>query len=134
MNRLVVCLAGVATLLVACVSLAEGGEISEAEKTKIVKLIEHVKELKDAVFVRNGVEYDAATAAKFLQGKWDANAAEIKSAGEFIDKAASVSSTTGKPYLIRLRRSTTTQEFKSGEYLHEQLKKLELPRGDMPKS
>jgi len=95
------------------------------EKAKIEKLIDHVKGLKDAVFIRNGVEYDAATAARFLQGKWDASAAEIKSAREFIDKAASMSSTTGKPYLIRLKRDGATMELKSGEYLLEQLKKIE---------
>jgi hypothetical protein len=97
------------------------------EKAKIEKLIEHVKVLKDAVFIRNGVEYDAATAARFMQGKWDASAAEIRSAREFVEKAASKSSTTGKPYLIRLKRDGAAKDYKSGEYLLEQLKKLEQP-------
>lgn len=95
------------------------------EEAKIEKLIQHVRDLKDAKFVRNGVEYDAATAARFLQGKWDANAGEIASAREFIEKAATKSSTSGKPYLIRLKQGDATKDVKSGEYLLEQLKLLE---------
>ena len=95
------------------------------EKAKIQKLIEHVKGLKDAVFVRNSVEYDAATAAKFLQAKWDASSGQIGSAREFIDKVATKSSTTGKPYLIRLKQGDATKDVKSGEYLRDQLALLE---------
>ena len=67
------------------------------------------------------MEYDAASAAKFLKGKWQANAAEIRTAEEFIEKAASVSSTTGKPYRIRFKDG---KELKSGDYLRERLKML----------
>lgn len=92
------------------------------EQQKIESLIQHVATLPDAKFVRNNKEYDAATAAKFLRGKWDAHAAEIKTARDFIDKAASVSSTTGKPYLIRFKDG---KDVKSSEYLRAELKKLE---------
>ena len=101
-------------------ALAE--ELPASELARIEKLIQHVKELKDAVFVRNDVEYDAATAAKFLQGKWEANKAAIRTAEQFIEKAASTSSTTGKPYLIRFKDG---KEVKSGDYLKERLKTLE---------
>lgn len=84
-------------------------------------LIEHIANLPEAKFVRNGVEYDAKTAAKFLRGKWESNSSDIKTATDFIEKAASVSSTTGKPYLIRFKDG---KETKSGEYLLEQLRKL----------
>ena len=100
---------------------AVAGELPAEERVRIEKLIQHVKELKDAVFVRNDVEYDAATAAKFLQGKWQANESNIRTAQEFIEKAASVSSTTGKPYLIRFKDG---KEVKSGDYLMERLKGL----------
>jgi hypothetical protein len=106
-------------------ALFAAGELPADEKAKIEKLIEHVRGLKDAKFVRNDVEYDAATAAKFLQGKWDANASEIASAREFIEKAATQSSTSGKPYLIRLKQGDATKDVKSSEYLLEQLKLLE---------
>jgi hypothetical protein len=104
---------------------ASAAELPAEEKAKIEKLIEHVKGLKDAVFVRNDVEYDAATAAKFLKGKWDANAAQIATARQFIEKAATASSTTGKPYLIRFKQGDSTKEVKSGAYLREQLELLE---------
>jgi hypothetical protein len=92
-----------------------------SEKEKIEALIKHVEGLKDAVFVRNGTDYDAATAARFLRGKWD-QAADVKSAKEFIDKVASVSSTSGKPYLIRFKDGKAV---KAGDYLRAELEKIE---------
>src|SRR5262245_32882386 len=82
-----------------------------SEKEKIEALIKHVEGLKDAVFVRNGTDYDAATAGRFLRGKWD-QAAGVKSAKDFIDKVGSVSSTSGKPYLIRFKDG---KEVKAGD-------------------
>jgi hypothetical protein len=96
-------------------------ELPAPEKEKVEALIKHLEGLKDAKFVRNGVEYDAATAAKFVRGKWDANAAQIKTAKDFIEKAASVSSTSGKPYLIRFKDG---KEVKSRDYLLAELEKL----------
>lgn len=92
------------------------------EKEKIEALIKHVEGLKDAKFIRNDSEYDAKSAAKFLREKWKANDKDIKTAKDFIDKAATKSSTSGKPYLIRFKGS---KEMKCGEYLAEELKKLE---------
>lgn len=90
------------------------------EKARIEGLIQHIGNLKDAKFIRNGKEYDAKSASKFLRGKWEAKEKEIRTAEDFIDKAASVSSTTGKPYLIRFNDG---REVKCGEHLKEQLKK-----------
>ena len=95
-----------------------------AEKAKIEALIAHIEGLPGATFVRNGSDYNAATAAKFLRGKWKANDKEIKTASDFIAKAATLSSTTGKPYQIRLKDGTVTP---CADYLTAQLKKLEAP-------
>ena len=84
------------------------------EQQKIESLIQHVATLPDAKFVRNNKEYDAATAAKFLRGKWDAHAAEIKTARDFIDKAASVSSTTGARRWIS---ANTSRPLRSGNWM-----------------
>jgi hypothetical protein len=105
-------------LVSASTAVADEKPLSEAEK--IEALIKHVEGLAGAKFVRNGKEYDAKTAAVFLRRKWDAKKGEIKTAQDFIDKVASVSSTSGKPYLIRKDGKDT----KSGEYLTEQLEKL----------
>lgn len=96
------------------------------ETDKIESLIKHVAELKDAKFVRNGREYDAKTAARFLRGKWDARASDIKTAKDFIEKVASVSSTTGKPYLIRFSDGT---EVPSREYLTAELARIDKAGG-----
>ena len=93
-----------------------------SEKAKIEALIAHIEVLKDATFVRNGSDANAKTAGKFLRGKWQANDKDIKTAADFIAKAGNVSSTTGKPYLIRFKDGTQTR---CGDYLATQLKKLE---------
>lgn len=103
-------------------SLGAVEEKPATEKQKIEALIKHVEGLKDAVFVRNGSEYSAKNAAKFLRGKWDSNKAKIKTAKDFIEKAASESSTSGKPYLIRFKDG---KETKSGAYLTAELRKIE---------
>jgi len=94
----------------------------QTEPQKIEALIRHVESLENAKFVRNGTEYDAKTAGQFLRGKWKAQEVNVKTAKDFIEKVASQSSTTGKPYLIKLKDG---REVKSSEYLTAELKKLE---------
>lgn len=72
-----------------------------AETKKIEALISAVAKLDGAKFVRNGKDYDPATAAKFLRGKWERQANEIVTAGDFIDRIATRSSTTGRVYVVR---------------------------------
>lgn len=104
------------------ISAGKAADTSALEKAKIEALITQVGTLSDATFIRNGSEYDAKTAAKFLRGKWQAHEKEIKTASEFIAKAATVSSTTGKPYLIRLKGAAAAP---CAEYLAAQLMKIE---------
>ena len=84
-------------------------------------IVRHVGSLTDAKFIRNGKAYDAASAAKFIRRKWEAHEKDIHSAAEFIAKAASVSSTSGQPYLIRFPDGT---EVKCADYLSARLKQL----------
>ncbi|HEX7262215.1 MAG TPA: DUF5329 family protein [Luteolibacter sp.] len=92
-----------------------------AEKARIESLISHIENLKDATFIRNGNDYDAKSAAKFLRGKLQSHEKEILTASDFISKVASVSGTTGKPYVIRFKDG---RQVKCGEYLAAELKKL----------
>ncbi len=117
-------------LAVGAASSLRAAELPEAEKNKIEALLSKIENLKDAVFVRNGSEYDAKMAVKFLRGKLDSNAAKIASARDFIEKAASVSSTSGQPYLIRFKDGT---EKKCGEYLTSELAELEKPSSEKSK-
>ena len=110
-----------AFILFPSVALPSHAEPAAGEKAKIESLIGHLENLKDATFVRNGSDYDAKSAAKFLRGKWQSNDKEIKTAADFIAKAATVSSTTGKPYLIRFKDGT---QAKCGDYLNARLKEL----------
>lgn len=92
------------------------------EQAKIESLISTIESLSDATFVRNGSEYNAKNAAKFLRGKWDANRKDIHTARDFIDKAATKSSTTGKPYMIRPKGAA---EISCAAFLNTALKKIE---------
>ena len=100
---------------------ARADDGADKETAKIEALIKHVEALDGAKFIRNGTAYDAKTAGKFLRAKWDRNKDEVKTAGDFIEKLATKSSTSGKPYMIRFKDG---KEVESGGYLTEQLKKL----------
>jgi Family of unknown function (DUF5329) len=93
-----------------------------AEKQKIEALIEYVASANDVKFVRNGTVYNAASAATFLRRKWQANYSAVHSARDFVEKIATISGTSGKPYLIRLKDGS---EIKSREFLLGQLEKIE---------
>lgn len=92
------------------------------ETQKIEALIQDVRDLKDATFIRNGSSYNSKSAAIFLRRKWQANQSEVKTAREFIDKVATFSGTSGRPYLIRFQDGT---EIHSRDFLMARLKTLE---------
>lgn len=93
-----------------------------SEAAKIEALIASLQQLKGAVFIRNGTEYDAAKAAEHLHRKLDYAGKRIKTAQQFIDGLATGSSMTGKPYKIRYADGHTVD---SAAYFREQLRKLE---------
>ena len=101
---------------------AAGQSAPETERQKIESLINHVGELKNSRFIRNGKEYDVAVAVRFLRGKWKANDKEVKTAWDFVDKVASASGTSGEPYRIRFKDG---REITSRDFLFAELKKLE---------
>jgi hypothetical protein len=93
-----------------------------SERQKIEALIARVGDLKGAKIVRNGWSYEPSTAVRFLRGKWAARDAEIMTVRDFIDKVASVSGTSGQPYLIRFKDG---RESLSRDFLFAELKKIE---------
>ncbi len=93
-----------------------------AEDQKIEALLTYIGEQKDVVFIRNGSEYQAPTAVKFLRGKWDRARNEVSTAREFIEKIATKSSTTGQPYRIRLADGKETN---CADFLATRLAELE---------
>ena len=105
-----------------CPGFASASDLPSAEQKKIDALIVEVERMTDAVFIRNGNQYTADLAAEFLRRKWQAYRSEIHSAADFIDKVASFSSTTGKPYSIRWRDG---RERLSAEFFRTKLSLLE---------
>ena len=103
-------------------SLIQAQNLPNSEKQKIETLIKQVANLKNAKFMRNGSAYNADSAATFLRRKWQANESEVKTARDFIDKVASFSGTSGKPYVIRFKDGG---QIKSRDFLLAQLKKLD---------
>ena len=92
------------------------------ETDKIEALIQDVRDLKDATFIRNGSSYNSKSASIFLRRKWQANHSEVKTARDFIDKVASFSGTSGRPYLILFKDG---KEIHSRDFLMARLKTLE---------
>jgi len=109
-------------LLVAMPSWVLAQSLPAAEKQKIEALIKQVGDLKEAKFIRNGSTYEPSTAVRFLRGKWDANSSDVRSARDFIDKVATMSGTSGKPYYIRFKDG---KEIQSRDFLLIELKKIE---------
>jgi hypothetical protein len=112
--------------VLAAPSFVHAQNLPAAEKQKIEALITQVGDLKDANFIRNGSTYEPSTAVWFLRAKWNFNSSEVKSARDFIDKVASMSGTSGKPYLIRFKDG---KEIKCSEFLLAELKKIESQLG-----
>src|SRR4249919_330171 len=92
------------------------------EAAKIQALIASIQQLKGAVFIRNGVEYDGAKAADHLRTKLNYAGKKVQTAEQFIDMLATGSSMSGKPYRIRFADGHSVE---SAVYFHEQLKRLE---------
>ena len=109
--------------LVAALPIASlaGDVAADGERRAIEALITSVAQLRDATFVRNGKPYDASKAARFLREKWKSRESEVRTAEDFIERVASVSSTTSKPYLIRF---VDGREIQSAEYLRAELARL----------
>jgi hypothetical protein len=74
---------------------------------------EIIEELLEAVgsssltFVRNGKPYTGPEAADHLRRKWRAAGDRVRSPEQFIESIASRSSTTGRPYEVRLCDGST---------------------------
>ena len=92
------------------------------ESMKIEALISGIEHLPNAVFIRNGSEYDGKKAADHLRKKWKYAGKRITTAEQFIDNLATASSFSGKKYHIRFADGRMVD---SEVYFHEQLRLLE---------
>jgi hypothetical protein len=67
---------------------------------EIAYLIDFVRH-SPCTFIRNGTEYSGAQAAEHVQAKYDYYKDDIKTVEDFIERAASKSVLSGKPYEVR---------------------------------
>ena len=92
------------------------------EQTRIERLIQFVETRKGMKFIRNGTEYECAEAGKFLRGKLESMGHEVTTAREFIERIASQSSISGKPYEVKFADGKTML---ASQFLSDELKRLE---------
>ncbi len=95
----------VAEVAVTPIQLALTVRVSERQTQahRIQKLIESLNKLENAKFIRNGKEHVVSEAVDHMTKKWKWKQDQIKSANEFINIVGTKSSTTGKPYLIKMQ-------------------------------
>ena len=110
------------TTLMALQAAAAAAAPAPHEQTRIEKLIRFVETHKDAKFIRNGTEYSCADAGKFLRGKLESMGKEVTTAREFIERIASKSSMSGKPYEVKFADGRTMPV---AQLLTEELKRIE---------
>jgi hypothetical protein len=89
-------------MLAGLVSLgAIAGAAERSEREKIEALLNSLKDIPSAVFVRNGTNYSADQAVDHLRRKLTAAGQRVKTAEDFIACCASGSSISGEPYRIK---------------------------------
>jgi hypothetical protein len=92
-------------------------DISAATSAEINELLQQVQS-SDCIFIRNGSEHDAEDAADHLRLKLKRGKKYVDTTEQFIDRLASESSWTGKPYTIRCPNE---DEQLTGAWLHQLL-------------
>lgn len=104
-------LAAVGLALAASPALA--GDDHDAEVQYLLGYVER----SGCSFERNGTEHDSADAADHLRLKYRRGGKYVDSAEQFIDRLATESSWTGRPYTVTCDGVT----HRSGEWLHQAL-------------
>lgn len=92
-----------------CVIHAIAQTTTYTEEQKISHLIAYIGSLSNTVFIRNGTEHSAKDAAAHLQMKRERAGKRLKTSEDFINKIASSSSMTGKPYQIKFSNGKTVE-------------------------
>ena len=88
---------------------------SASAKTSVTSDIEYLLtfiEKSECIFIRNGSEHDSKDARKHIEQKYNYLKADITSAEEFIEQAASKSSFSGKVYHVKCgEQQLTTRQW-----------------------
>lgn len=109
--------------MMSCIGLnAQAKPATLTEEQKITQLITYVKNLKGAVFIRNGSEHSAIEAASHLEKKRKNAGKAITTAADFISLCATKSSMTGEEYKIRL---SDGKVLRSADLLSKELNRIQ---------
>ena len=95
MNAIRVAAVAALALILSCTALAD--ESTDREIDHLLNVVAN----SDCVFIRNGGEHDPDAARKHLSLKRRRGKKYFSTADEFVDRLASSSSWSGKPYYIR---------------------------------
>lgn len=90
-------------------------------RAEIESLLDHVRQLDRAVFIRNGSEHTAVEAAAHMRMKWEKQAEKVKTAEDFIALCGTKSLTSGERYRIRFKDGAARD---SAEVLREKLAEI----------
>jgi hypothetical protein len=115
-------------LLAVCFALAgTAASLSPAARAEIDSLLSRL-EASSCTFNRNGTWYPPAEAKVHLlrKLKYLEDRGAVQSAEQFIERAASGSSTTGQPYLVKCGNGAPVQ---SGTWLRSQLQGMRASGG-----
>lgn len=113
-------------LLLAVFALSSTGSLMALTEQQKINLIYQEIRTTRAIFIRNGIEYDAEKAVAHLKRKHDYAGDRIKTARQFIKYLATESSMTGIPYKIKFPDGKIVE---SGPYLLQVLKRIESEQG-----
>lgn len=115
-------------LLVGIGGIAFAAEPDEATQQEIAHLMSYLGS-SGCQFNRNGTWYDAARAANHLNRKYEYLRKRnlVPDTETFIQHAASASSSSGKPYLVRCGNKP---EVKSGDWFREALARFRATSSD----
>ncbi|MGB6290133.1 MAG: DUF5329 domain-containing protein, partial [Desulfobulbales bacterium] len=100
-------------------TIALPAESEEIASQEIVHLLQYI-ESSDCIFIRNGKEYTAAEAMAHIQKKYEYFKDRVKTSEDFIKYAATKSSISGKPYVVRCNG----REIRNADWLNTELQKL----------
>lgn len=105
------------SLIISLFSFSATGQTKTEEEVQ--HLLQYISN-SGCIFIRNDIEYPAKEAAQHIQRKYNHMKDRTKTADQVIKYAASESSFSGKPYMIKC---SGKEPIKSAEWLTEELMK-----------
>jgi hypothetical protein len=92
---------------------------------EIAYLLELIRQ-SPCIFIRNGSEYDGAAAADHIEAKYAHFRDEIETTEDFIDRAATKSLLSGRPYQVQC---ASAQKIPAAEWLRRALNSYRQQHG-----